>query len=219
MLSSEQASAMFSLQKTMNTKVDPEWIRARYPYLRAVAIEGAEAIEHHGWKWWKKQDKDLAQLQMELIDIWHFLLSEFLLRHEGDEHKALAHLTEHLKAINSQSNLDFDNQNIQVDSCDLIRKLELLIGTAIAGRIELSLFESIMADCELTWTELYCQYIGKNVLNIFRQDNGYKKGSYKKIWRGKEDNEHLVEILNSLDPCSTDFKEQIYLSLKRAYQQ
>jgi hypothetical protein len=219
MLSSEQASAMFSLQKTMNTKVDPEWIRARYPYLRAVAIEGAEAIEHHGWKWWKKQDKDLAQLQMELIDIWHFLLSEFLLRHEGDEHKALAHLTEHLKAINSQSNLDFDNQNIQVDSCDLIRKLELLIGTAIAGRIELSLFESIMADCELTWTELYCQYIGKNVLNIFRQDNGYKKGSYKKIWRGKEDNEHLVEILNSLDPCSTDFKEQIYLSLKRTYQQ
>lgn len=219
MLSSEQASAMFSLQKTMNTKVDPEWIRARYPYLRAVAIEGAEAIEHHGWKWWKKQDKDLAQLQMELIDIWHFLLSEFLLRHEGDEHKALAHLTEHLKAINSQSNLDFDNQNIQVDSCDLIRKLELLIGTAIAGRIELSLFESIMTDCELTWTELYCQYIGKNVLNIFRQDNGYKKGSYKKIWRGKEDNEHLVEILNSLDPSSTDFKEQIYLSLKRAYQQ
>jgi hypothetical protein len=219
MLSSEQASAMFSLQKTMNTKVDPEWIRARYPYLRAVAIEGAEAIEHHGWKWWKKQDKDLAQLQMELIDIWHFLLSEFLLRHEGDEHKALAHLTEHLKAINSQSNLNFDNQNIQVDSCDLVRKLELLIGTAIAGRIELSLFESIMADCELTWTELYCQYIGKNVLNIFRQDNGYKKGSYKKIWRGKEDNEHLVEILNSLDPCSTDFKEQIYLSLKRTYQQ
>lgn len=219
MLSSEQASAMFSLQKTMNTKVDPEWIRARYPYLRAVAIEGAEAIEHHGWKWWKKQDKDLAQLQMELIDIWHFLLSEFLLRHEGDEHKALAHLTEHLKAINSQSNLNFDNQNIQVDSCDLVRKLELLIGTAIAGRIELSLFESIMADCELTWTELYCQYIGKNVLNIFRQDNGYKKGSYKKIWRGKEDNEHLVEILNSLDPSSTDFKEQIYLSLKRAYQQ
>ena len=219
MLSPEQASAMFSLQKTMNTKVDPEWIQARYPYLRAVAIEGAEAIEHHGWKWWKKQDKDLAQLQMELIDIWHFLLSEFLLRHEGDEHKALLHLTDQLKAIKSYPILNFDNQNIQINSCDLIRKLELLIGTAIAGRIEISLFESIMTDCELTWTELYRQYIGKNVLNIFRQDNGYKKGSYKKIWRDKEDNEHLVEILTSLDPSSTDFKEQIYLSLKHAYQQ
>ena len=219
MLSSEQAAAMFSLQKDMNAKVDPEWIQARYPYLRAVAIEGAEAIEHHGWKWWKKQDKDLAQLQMELIDIWHFLLSEFLLRHEGNEHKALASLTNHLEGISSGATLNFDNQHIQINSCDLVRKLELLIGTAIAGRIELTLFESIMIDCELSWTEMYSQYVGKNVLNIFRQDNGYKRGSYKKIWGGKEDNEHLVEILNSLDTNSKVFREEIYAALKQSYQE
>jgi len=59
---------MLELQATMNSKVDPDWINAKYPYLRAVAIEGAEAIEHHGWKWWKKQQKDLAQLQMELLE-------------------------------------------------------------------------------------------------------------------------------------------------------
>ena len=219
MLSSEQAAAMFSLQKDMNAKVDPEWIQARYPYLRAVAIEGAEAIEHHGWKWWKKQDKDLAQLQMELIDIWHFLLSEFLLRHEGNEHKALASLINHLEGISSGTTLNFDNQYIQINSCDLVRKLELLIGTAIAGRIELSLFESIMVDCELSWTEMYSQYVGKNVLNIFRQDNGYKKGSYKKIWGGKEDNEHLVEILDSLDSNSKVFREEIYSALEQSYQE
>jgi hypothetical protein len=100
-----------------------------------------------------------------------------------------------------------------------VRKLELLIGTAIAGRIELSLFESIMVDCELSWTEMYCQYVGKNVLNIFRQDNGYKKGSYKKVWRGKEDNEHLVEILNSLDTNSKVFREEVYASLEQSYQE
>ena len=50
---------------------------------QAFVIEGAEAIEHHGWKWWKKQDCDLPQLQMEIIDIWHFLLSEILLQHEA----------------------------------------------------------------------------------------------------------------------------------------
>ena len=210
---------MFSLQKDMNAKVDPEWIQARYPYLRAVAIEGAEAIEHHGWKWWKKQDKDLSQLQMELIDIWHFLLSEFLLRHEGNEHKALASLINHLEGISSGATLNFDNQHIQINSCDLVRKLELLIGTAIAGRIELSLFESIMVDCELSWTEMYSQYVGKNVLNIFRQDNGYKKGCYKKIWGGKEDNEHLVEILNSLDTNSKVFREEIYAALEQSYQE
>ena len=70
MLLPDQAATMFELQAMMNSKVDTNWITARYPYLRAVAIEGAEAIEHHGWKWWKKQIIAVAQLQMELIDIW-----------------------------------------------------------------------------------------------------------------------------------------------------
>ena len=90
MLLTEQASTMLSLQTSMNIKVDPNWVEARYPYLRAVVIEAAEAIEHHGWKWWKKQEKDLPQLQMELIDIWHFILSEILLRNQADQDKSLS---------------------------------------------------------------------------------------------------------------------------------
>jgi len=217
MLSSEQASTMLSLQESMNSKVDPDWIKARYPYLRAVAIEGSEAIEHHGWKWWKKQDKDLAQLQMELIDIWHFLLSEILLRHDGDQEKALSSLLGTLSKVKEQDLINFDGQKIQVNSCDLVSKLELLIATAISRRIELALFGAIMMDCELSWTDLYSQYVGKNVLNMFRQDNGYKEGTYKKIWDGKEDNEHLVDILISLDPDKNKFKDQIYSALQKAY--
>jgi len=217
MLSSEQASTMLSLQESMNSKVDPDWIKARYPYLRAVAIEGSEAIEHHGWKWWKKQDKDLAQLQMELIDIWHFLLSEILLRHDGDQEKALSSLLGALSKVKEQDLINFDGQKIQVNSCDLVSKLELLIATAISRRIELALFGAIMMDCELSWADLYSQYVGKNVLNMFRQDNGYKEGTYKKIWDGKEDNEHLVDILISLDPNKTKFKDQIYSALQKAY--
>ena len=38
-------------------------------------------------------------------------------------------------------------------------------------------------------------YIGKNCLNQFRQDNGYKEGHYIKVWNGKEDNVVMVEIL------------------------
>jgi len=208
---------MLSLQESMNSKVDPDWIKARYPYLRAVAIEGSEAIEHHGWKWWKKQDKDLAQLQMELIDIWHFLLSEILLRHDGDQEKALSSLLGALSKVKEQDVINFDGQKIQVNSCDLVSKLELLIATAISRRIELALFGAIMMDCELSWTDLYSQYVGKNVLNMFRQDNGYKEGTYKKIWDGKEDNEHLVDILISLDPDKNKFKDQIYSALQKAY--
>ena len=67
MLTKNQAETMLILQAGMNAKVNPDWINAAYPYLRAVVVEGAEAMEHRGWKWWKKQHCDLEQLQMELL--------------------------------------------------------------------------------------------------------------------------------------------------------
>lgn len=208
---------MLSLQMSMNTKVDPDWLAARYPYLRAVAIEGAEAIEHHGWKWWKKQEKDLPQLQMELIDIWHFILSEILLRNSGNVDASLAALMILLDSANTQKIIDFDDQQYSIDELDLLTKLELLIALSVVRRIELSLFQSIMSKCQIGWLDLYRQYVGKNVLNMFRQDHGYKDGSYQKIWNGREDNEYLVEIIDSLDPNQAKFKDQVYIALKSSY--
>ncbi len=208
---------MLALQANVNAKVDPNWITARYPYLRAVAIEGAEAIEHHGWKWWKKQDKDLSQLQMELVDIWHFILSEILLRNDDNQLTPLEYLLSALSDPNSLQLIELDNTAYKLNETDLVTKLELLIAISIARRIDLGLFESIMRDCELTWTDLFCQYVGKNVLNMFRQDNGYKEGTYRKMWEGREDNEHLVEILESLDPDLPSFKDEIYSALTNTY--
>lgn len=208
---------MFTLQMGMNAKVDPDWVAARYPYLRAVAIEGAEAIEHHGWKWWKKQEKDLPQLQMELIDIWHFILSEILLRNSGNVDASLAALMMLLDSANTQKIIDFDDQQYSIDELDLLTKLELLIALSVVRRIELGLFQSIMSDCKISWIDLYRQYVGKNVLNMFRQDHGYKDGTYQKIWNGREDNEYLVEIIDSLDPNQAKFKDQVYIALKSSY--
>ena len=192
---------MLSLQTSMNIKVDPNWVKARYPYLRAVIIEAAEAIEHHGWKWWKKQEKDLPQLQMELIDIWHFILSEILLRNQADQDKSLTALTDSLSDSSTQNVINFDDQQFLINELDLIEKFELLIALSVSRRIELALFASIMTDCEISWTELYCQYVGKNVLNMFRQDKGYKEGTYQKTWNGREDNElSLLQISEPTRP-------------------
>ena len=217
MLLTEQASTMLSLQTSMNIKVDPNWVEARYPYLRAVVIEAAEAIEHHGWKWWKKQEKDLPQLQMELIDIWHFILSEILLRNQADQDKSLTALTDSLSDSSTQNVINFDDQQFLINELDLIEKFELLIALSVSRRIELALFASIMTDCEISWTELYCQYVGKNVLNMFRQDKGYKEGTYQKTWNGREDNEYLVEIICSLDSSRSEFKDEVYAALESAY--
>ena len=208
---------MLSLQAAMNAKVDPNWVAARYPYMRAVVIEAAEAIEHHGWKWWKKQDKDLPQLQMELIDIWHFLLSEILLNEGGSETVALLRLTEQLETIEASQLVDFDAKQYNLASMDLLAQLELLIALSAARKIELSVFAAIMGNCEMDWTELYCQYVGKNVLNFFRQDHGYQDGSYLKMWNGREDNEYLVDIMAELDANDAEYKDKLYSALRSNY--
>lgn len=216
-LISTQALVMLDLQAKMNSKVAPNWLEVRFPYLRAVVIEAAEAIEHHGWKWWKKQDCDMPQLQMEIVDIWHFLLSELLIETQGDQSAAIARLLE----VNVQStdavDLVFDGRAYCLAEMDLLGKLELLIGISAARRIELHLFKAIMLDCDMDWDALFKQYVSKNVLNFFRQDNGYREGNYQKIWQGKEDNEHLVEIMIMLDSQDPTYPESLYSMLTERY--
>ena len=57
----------------------------------------------------------------------------------------------------------------------------------------------------------------KNVLNFFRQDHGYKSGSYIKIWHGREDNEVLSEILASAEHVDDNFADWVYQQLQAAY--
>ncbi len=215
MLSHAQAITMLNLQAQMNAKVNPDWVKAAYPYLRAVVVEGAEAMEHRGWKWWKKQDCDLKQLQMELVDIWHFTLSHILLQHGGDQTASL----HELMLSDVADAVSFDGTHYPINSLDLVGKIELTIGLAAARRISIPLFAALLHDCEMDWNELYLQYVGKNVLNFFRQDNGYKAGTYRKQWDdGREDNEHLVEIMQELDSSHTDFQHQLYSNLTDRYQ-
>ncbi len=213
MLTRLQAETMLTLQAQMNAKVNPDWINAAYPYLRAVVVEGAEAMEHHGWKWWKKQECDLQQLQMELVDIWHFTLSHILLETHGDQARALVQLL----AEDLTTHLTFDGKQYAIASLDLIGKMELNIGLAAARRISIPLFAALLVDCQMDWKELFCQYVGKNVLNFFRQDNGYKQGTYRKLWGGREDNEHLVEIMGKLNSEDGSFQHQLYASLTDRY--
>ena len=217
LLSITQARVMLALQSRMNTKVETQWVTVRFPYLRAVVMESAEAIEHHGWKWWKKQHCDMRQLQMEIVDIWHFILSELLI-HTADDQEVAA---QKLLIVNSDQELrnilKFDGRDYDMRALDLVSKLELLIGVSVSRRVELGLFTSLMLDCELDWDSLFRQYVSKNVLNFFRQDNGYKEGTYRKTWHGREDNEHLVEIMASLGADDSQYPDLLYSALAERY--
>ncbi|MCF2949723.1 dUTP diphosphatase [Paraglaciecola aquimarina] len=215
MLSATQLSTMLTLQDGMNKKVNPDWLNAGYAYLRAAMIESVEGIEHHGWKWWKAQQKDLPQLQMELVDIWHFALSDIIIGFDGDIAKSADTIAQELASGRNQ--VTFDGKNYTFTELDILDNLELMAGLCAAKRFDVPLFIQIVEQAEMNSDELYRQYVGKNVLNFFRQDHGYKDGSYIKIWTGREDNEHLVDVLNSLDINLADYSDQVYAGLKQRY--
>lgn len=220
-LSLPQAQSMLELQNKMNLTVNPDWLQAGYPFLRAVVVEGGEAIEHHGWKWWKAQTPDMDQLKLELVDIWHFILSDFIVKARGNlsfAASAVANASRSHPGV--AGSVVFDGVNYRLADLDLLGKCEMIIGLAVARRVSVPLFESVMADCGLAWSDLYRQYVSKNVLNIFRQEHGYKEGHYIKHWGdGREDNQHLVEVMDGLDADAPDFMACLYADLKSRYDQ
>src|SRR3981081_578635 len=120
--------AMLELQDSMNRKINPDWMSAGYPFLRAVLVEAVEGLEHYGWEWWKSQSPDLAQLRIELIDIWHFLFAQYFFRAHGDKARAARALFQEWA---SGAKIEFDTLQYDIESLDIRAKLELL--AAMAG--------------------------------------------------------------------------------------
>lgn len=215
MLTDTQIKNMLEMQGAMNAKVNPQWLTADYPFLRAIVVEGGEAMDHAGWKWWKAQTRDTAQLQIELVDIWHFFVSEVLKFAHGNVEHATVLLRDELSSPSGY--VEFDGSRYVLDHFDEVARYELLIGLSVSRRFSTELFATLMADAGMDWADLYRQYVGKNTLNIFRQQYGYKLGTYHKIWGGMEDNVHLTEIMLALDASAPDFKDKVYEQLVVRY--
>jgi len=208
--------SMLKLQVDMNRKIDPQWHVAGFPFLRAAFVEAAEALEHYGWKWWKKQTPDMGQLRIELIDIWHFLMSHYLVLAGNDQEAAARAIAAEWSAA---AEFAFDGKRYAPEKMDLREQLELLAALSAVRRVHLPLVVALFKGCGLDAASLYTSYVSKNILNHFRQDHGYKTGEYVKMWRGLEDNAHMEEILKSLDAASEALPSRLYEALEHRYRE
>ena len=198
-----QLRVMLEMQDAMNAHVNPDWRRAGNAWYRAIWTECAEMLDHYGWKWWKHQEPDLEQVRLELVDILHFAMSDYLLREAGYDAAAERIMAE----------LADPRQET-----DIRAAIETMAHDTIEHQtMHFSDFANVMALVEMDFDTLYRIYVGKNVLNFFRQDHGYKDGSYVKVWQGREDNEHLAELLGTLDSSSASFRDDVYAGLKGRY--
>ena len=201
----QQIMTMLDLQNDMNTKVHADWRAQNFEWYRAIWIECAELLDHYGWKWWKKQTPDVDQIALELVDIWHFGLSLMLLSNDSKDV-----LVDQVEQIFMSP----------VISDDFAIDLESFTEKTLAMKdFDLQGFARLMAGINMDFETLYVGYVGKNVLNFFRQDYGYKDGSYVKQWNGVEDNEHLVQIVSTLDTSSSAFAKDLYTQMELRYKE
>lgn len=195
---------MVSLQDGHNQEVHLHWTEQGYPFHRAIWTECAELLDHYGWKWWKHQAPDISQTKLEAVDIWHFGLSMIIIQ-ETD----LAELAQLMVERETTSQASSE----QLHSC-----VETLAMHALQNKFDVIAFVDLLKAIGLSLEELYGLYIGKNMLNRFRQANGYKEGTYQKTWDGHEDNVHLARLVQEMDPFAEGFADALYRQLQQDYE-
>lgn len=203
---------MLELQRSLNLKTNGNnWTASitqegrEINWNRCIYMEAIEAIDSFNWKHWKdiNAPDDWDNLWVELIDIWHFLMSEMM-------------RLEYLETPTERP--------LKQDKKALIISLEQVTQSAVEASLAqnnnsknlakmLDHFFDCLGFSGLTIEDLYTRYVIKNQLNIFRQNHGYKDGTYQKMWQGKEDNVIAFGLMKNqqLSP------EELYQALEKSY--
>lgn len=187
---------------------------------RCIYMECAELIDSFAWKHWKNihQPTDKRNVVIEIVDIWHFVMSfgleDYFTKRLGGIDKLAADIA------SSSGFLDFCKEPFSIDEYniyEIINDVEILINRCSGYDIN---FGELLRDyfrlslkCGVNLMKLFEIYMGKNVLNKFRQDHGYKDGSYKKIWNGEEDNVVMAKIIAQ----GANSADEIYSALQKYY--
>lgn len=173
-----QLQWMLKKQEQLNSLIHKDWREQQFNWPLAAAMEAAEAIDHTPWKWWKKGTLNLEQLRLELVDIWHFVLSEHLQKPLTLSESAfnLWHV------LHGASNNYADNTTQGNESTLITAAFCRLASDGFAGFITHKDLMAAQYHLEFNGQQVFMHYLSKWVLNNHRQANGYQDGCYQKHW-------------------------------------
>ncbi|QOR62673.1 dUTP diphosphatase [Sulfurovum sp. ST-21] len=189
-----------------------DWKRCSY-------LECAELIESYPWKHWKNIDAqpDYENIKIEAVDIWHFIMSQALSDYKVNALGSIEELAENI--VNLPNFETFRAEVIATEKnyygqIEVVEELMRILFCGASTEALITAFFEVAMQSGLNLDSLYKLYVGKNILNQFRQDHGYKEGSYIKLWNGKEDNVTMQRIL---DENTEITPEALYGKLEEAY--
>ena len=196
------------LQDSFNSVVNPDWRKAKYAWSRAIWTECAELMEHLQWKWWKNKDGEIDKKQtlLEVVDIFHFVMSDRLI--------------DRRTALDLANSYEWARRHTYANTKEKkLKQVEELVMLCLDKQNFEAAFFQVVIALEINVETMLKYYLGKNALNKFRQDNGYKSGTYRREWNVAgfqfDDNVVLESILeSSTEKMSFD---NIYSKLKSFY--
>lgn len=201
-----------------------------------IIMELCELIDSYPWKHWKSisDTPDFDNIKIELVDVLHFILSLDLEEVYNKtqsvlDHSLVVHSIEFLQNPVIKKSCRYDIDKILSDNpfiapvdhlLDIVKhwvKSETM--TAMAHYRYLSGIMQYLEEHELfTEEEMFKLYFGKNALNYFRQQHGYKEGTYIKNWGEEysEDNEYMLHIINDII-LDDSFSTTLLIKLEEYY--
>lgn len=203
----EIITLMLQQQEKLNNNICIEWRKKNFPWYRAIIMECAELMDCFPWKWWSDKNKeiDFDNVKIEVVDIWHFILSWII---ETNNYDLLIYCLS--KVYDSRRKM-YKNILFYIDHIIYHSIIEDL-------HFVLIYFFKLLKLCNISFEELAKIYFGKNILNRFRQNNGIKQGEYKRVWDGIEDNKVMLNMINAIKLLPLEeFEKNLWNKLNNYY--
>lgn len=205
----EKLEDMFKLQQKLNDETNGKnWEDGvakngkLISWKRCIYMECAELLDSFAWKHWKNinSSTNAENVAVEIVDIWHFILS--LVLEKAYPNSSISEVAKRMVSVSGFGDFCSDAYDMsEYNIYEIMNDIEILIHETSGFNYQihelLTHYFRLSLKCGVNLHKLYEIYIGKNILNKFRQDNGYQDGTYKKIWGEKEDNVFLSGILRN----------------------
>ena len=215
---------MFTLQQKLNDETNGVGWENGYNkhnriinWRRCIYMECAELIDSFNWKHWKDLniEPNWDNIKVEIVDIWHFVMSLGLEYYKtnnlGNTDKIVDYVNDTKYIGEFCKERDSHNSS---ESLEIVNTIEHLMKDTLNGEDFYKIVDDFFqcaSHCGVDMDILYKFYLAKNVLNQFRQNNGYKESTYKKIWAGKEDNDVMLEILEKKSLGANELYEELII--------
>ncbi|HEG8091441.1 hypothetical protein C3I27_04185 [Campylobacter jejuni] len=236
-----QFEDMFRTQfKVNDVQSSKEWVNGTNQFglhcdwTRAIRMELIEALDSFQWKFWKSVTDnpqysvtDIENLKVELVDIWHFMMSQRMTDSgikdldQLDKSSLAAYEFNTLTSVLDGADIDewtsegiFKLLESSVFSDKLISSRNLFIAICYA-------FSHSPSSKDDPLGSFYRSYITKATLNLFRAEHGYAEGEYKKQWvfngQVNEDNVVAYQLSLALQKVGKFNSESLYDHLEDVY--